>query len=1679
MRKLLFSLLLLVSWAAHGQAYNNEWIDYSKTYYRFRVGANGLVRIPQATLTAAGLGTVPAEHFQLWRNGVEVPLFTSVPAGPLPGNGFIEFWGEMNDGRPDSLLYRNRNFQLSNRWSLLTDTATYFLTVNNGVNRRLEPTANNVAGNVLPAEPWFLHTAGNWFRNQLNPGFAVNVGDVLYSSSYDRGEGWVSPNIGTNGTNTGTLGALLPFTGANAPQPRFLVAVSGTANNPRRFRVNINGDSTIGGVVNNYTEFIDSTTFPISRIASGTASVAVTNITGSSSDRLVIHRYELRYPRLFNFGNATSFDFTLPATATGQFLQIVNFNAGATAPVLYDLTNGLRLVANTQTAGQFRFVLPPSQTPRRLIMVRGDALNALNVASLVNRTFTNLNDPAHQGDYLIISSPLLMQGPSGTNPVEEYRAYRSSTDGGGFNAKVYLAEDLIDQFAFGIKMHPMGISNFLRFARNRFGTAPRHVYLIGKGVVYNQQRTMENNPIIRQLNLVPTFGHPASDALLTANPGSSIPRMSIGRLSAIYPQEVTNYLNKVKQFEQAQRLQSPFLADKAWMKNVVHLAGSTEPQLITTLGIYLDQLSRIITDTLYGAKVTTFIKNSPNTIEQINSGLLDRLFAEGISLITYFGHSSSTNLEYNLNTPEQYNNPGKYPLFVALGCNVGNVYSANSARLNTLETLSERYTMTPDRGTIGFIAGSSFGITDYLQQFNRPFYNNLGVKNYGGAIGDIMRAAVLDMFAVVNESDFYARSTAEQTALNGDPALRINPHAKPDYVIEDPMVRVSPGFVSIADPSFQLSLQVINMGRAINRRVPVEVERTYPNGTTQVIHRDTLRGIRYLDSLSISIPIDPQRDKGLNRIRVTIDPGNNIDELQEGNNSVSKEIIIFEDEARPVYPYNYAIVNRQNIKLMASTANPLIGARTYRMEIDTTELFHSALRVTQNLASSGGLLEFTPGLTFQNNTVYYWRIAEIPASGTPTKWLLSSFLYRTASDTGFGQSHYFQHLKSARQRLRLDSASRLWQSSPARHELYIRNAVWGTATGQEGDLVVNVNGESYIRNTCNYGFIFNIFDGKSFRPWINAQPNQPGTFGSLNVCGNARRMYNFEYPNDSAGRRRARDLIRAVPDGHYIVVRNQPLNTMAGQQYAADWAADANVYGANNTLYSELRNAGFTLIDSVNRPRAFAFVFRKGSSSFLPAQAVSDDRFDVMSLTAFPEAADSVGLITSPTFGPAAAWRQLVWNGTPLEAPGTDTVHLSVIGIRANGTSDTLLRRIRPGQSNVDLSFINAATYPSLRLHMAATDTVHFTPWQLDFWRVLYTPIPEGAVAPNVLFEMKDTLDVGEPLSFKMAFRNTSDVRFDSLKVRAVITDASNVSQELQLARLRPLPGSDTVHVRIPVDTRLLVGNNTLFVDVNPNNDQPEQFRFNNFIYRNFFVRGDSLNPLLEVTFDNRRILNGDIVSAKPAIDIRLKDESRWRLLDDTSLVTVEVIDPNNLSRLYSFNSDTLRFEPATGTENQAVARFRPHFTEDGIYQLIVSGRDKSGNGAGRISYKVNFEVVNKAMISNMLNYPNPFTTSTAFVFTITGAEVPQNIRIQILTVTGRIVREITKAELGPLRVGQNITEFKWDGTDQYGQPLGNGVYLYRVITNHQGKSLERFTNKDEKTDQFFNKGYGKMYLMR
>ena len=128
----------------------------------------------------------------------------------------------------------------------------------------------------------------------------------------------------------------------------------------------------------------------------------------------------------------------------------------------------------------------------------------------------------------------------------------------------------------------------------------------------------------------------------------------------------------------------------------------------------------------------------------------------------------------------------------------------------------------------------------------------------------------------------------------------------------------------------------------------------------------------------------------------------------------------------------------------------------------------------------------------------------------------------------------------------------------------------------------------------------------------------------------------------------------------------------------------------------------------------------------------------------------------------------------------------------------------------------------------------------------------------------------------------------------------------------------------------------------------------------------------------------------------------------------------------------------------------------------------------------VRFRVISENTISNVLNYPNPFSTSTQFVYTLTG-EPPAEFKIQVATVSGRIVREITQAEIGELKVGTHRTEYRWNGTDEYGDRLANGVYLYRIAANDSaGKPYKSYSElEDQGIGRYFANGWGKMVLLR
>ena len=317
MRKFLFGITFLLSAVTVcSQTYNNEWINFTQTYYKFKVGSNGLYRISQPALSSIGLAGISADRFQLWRNGKEITLSTTIPTGIFGISDYIEFYGQFNDGQADKQLYKYDSLQMSDKLSMLTDTAAYFLTVNSGINKRFTTISNDVAGNVLAPETGFTHLLQKLYKVKQNPGYSVDYGSLLYSSSYETGEGWSSADV-SPGSLTDNNSLYLDNTGTSATLD---AVVAGNAPANRYVKIKINGviiaDSALYGF--NIKRF-HITNIPLSIFTGGNANIEFVN-SGNGTDKIVVSNYELTYPRTYNFEGKSQFGCGSPCLA-GRFMR--------------------------------------------------------------------------------------------------------------------------------------------------------------------------------------------------------------------------------------------------------------------------------------------------------------------------------------------------------------------------------------------------------------------------------------------------------------------------------------------------------------------------------------------------------------------------------------------------------------------------------------------------------------------------------------------------------------------------------------------------------------------------------------------------------------------------------------------------------------------------------------------------------------------------------------------------------------------------------------------------------------------------------------------------------------------------------------------------------------------------------------------------------------------------------------------------------------------------------------------------------------------------------------------------------------------------------------------------------------------------------------------------------------
>ncbi len=257
---------------------------------------------------------------------------------------------------------------------------------------------------------------------------------------------------------------------------------------------------------------------------------------------------------------------------------------------------------------------------------------------------------------------------------------------------------------------------------------------------------------------------------------------------------------------------------------------------------------------------------------------------------------------------------------------------------------------------------------------------------------------------------------------------------------------------------------------------------------------------------------------------------------------------------------------------------------------------------------------------------------------------------------------------------------------------------------------------------------------------------------------------------------------------------------------------------------------------------------------------------------------DSNGEILTKPVGPIAWWNHLEYD---LYKP-TDTgdYQATLFGFNSRSSNwDTLKVNV---PSFYSLSNVIAKEYPKLKLNFSLTDSSlgSTEPMELKSVNFDYQQLPDVLFVKDDMQFSPDSSLQGFPITMSFKAKNYGPTIIDSLHVSFYLNGEDSVIY----SKVVSVPAdsiSENISYIINSDHLLFENEIRAFGTT----DQLEYFDFNNLIENQFFVTRDSIKPVFSVTFDGAEIINGDIISAKPDVEIILEDNSPLPL--DTSFFTI------------------------------------------------------------------------------------------------------------------------------------------------------------------------------------------------
>ncbi len=735
--------------------YGNEWIDVNSSYIRIKTYQNGIYYLTKQTLVNEGMpSNINPETIRLFHRGLEQQILISDKGdGSFDTNDTLYFYGQRNDGTLDSALYRKSTHQPHRFLNLHSDTSVYFLNWGGNVS-----TARMSTPNLTSSTSQLFH------REQISKYFHQTYAfgpefGLTRSSGFDIGEGWCSEIIFESFTFIleGIHDALptnfnptleLQVVGRNYyPMDRKVVLKIGNPLSPDFV-------DTLEG----FKEYETSRmvfTLPSSVLSNSSLQITLQPISNNAGfmNRISVNYCRLTYPQAMNSLASNSKVYYTCGNSTPQITQLA---WNTPDPMIFDISNPnqVNLLPFSYNGSQISVVYP-EYVDSFLVISRSSLMKPFEITS---KQFTL---PNITSNYYIISHPLLQTS------VQEYADYRSSVQGGNYSVAIEWTTDLYDLFSYG-EFTPLALYNYGKYLIANNSEA-RFISFIGKGVdlVCQQEgnfyrwkpEQFHNAPEekFKIRNLVPTAGTPGSDLLFVMDQNFH-PQIAVGRIPGKNNIEILNYLNKVKEHE----------ADASNSKNLIHLSGGNNLNESDFFSSNLNKYKSIVENSPWqGTVVLSFVNTDfygPSRVSisnEVNSGT---------GFITFFGHATESitfpDFGYASVDSNGFQNKGKYPMLILVGCEAGNIYNNYS--------LVEDWINTPDRGAIAALGGSETMYAGAMDQYTSNLYRHLfdSLENLNKPIGEIINKNLND------PNKAFGEIIQTQIILCGDPALVMNANSE-------------------------------------------------------------------------------------------------------------------------------------------------------------------------------------------------------------------------------------------------------------------------------------------------------------------------------------------------------------------------------------------------------------------------------------------------------------------------------------------------------------------------------------------------------------------------------------------------------------------------------------------------------------------------------------------------------------------------------------------------------------------------------------------------------------------------------------------------------------------------------------------------------------------------------------